>query len=413
MFRRLSNTLPKDPLFPSNLEALGLFVNDKDQIRQIKNPEQEYPYRISKNDRVNEMHKEAIHIWIRKNILGRLQDLGLEILRLPLGASTTEPHVPVLVSQDLSTKKRVLVYIGDRSNELGVIAYRIIGHEGIAKGSLIDIVKLARSINPDNEEHSLGFIIANPGQLVWHRRESQTLSFATWECLPKKSAVEVPIQMDSTKNCIPDNENSQKHVASIFNHVIKNHVNPNAKLDIIGVCEGAMDIVQFLNRNWSVWGSCTSAIALSEPYHDFEYLTDPNFRNFLAQHCRAYFAGEGGLDEEAPESSRFGCKCYYSGEGYILECIFPKAARSILSFFKESAGHSDSSKVGHSVNTCERQAGEQEPCEKSLSKGLKEGNSHSLPGPYVPYKKDTSILRIATVATSNEVSVADAFEYLL
>ena len=61
MFRRLPNTLPKDPSFPADLEKLGYFINDNDQIRQIKKPDQKYQFVVNRNDRVNEVYKEAMN----------------------------------------------------------------------------------------------------------------------------------------------------------------------------------------------------------------------------------------------------------------------------------------------------------------------------------------------------------------
>ena len=61
MFRRLSNSLPQDPQIPNDLAALGYFLNDQDQIRQIKYPDQRYMYQINRNERVNEKHKEAMN----------------------------------------------------------------------------------------------------------------------------------------------------------------------------------------------------------------------------------------------------------------------------------------------------------------------------------------------------------------
>jgi len=61
MFRRLPNHLPKDPTFPTDLEGLGYFINDNDQIRQAANPDQKYQFKINRNDRVNDVYKEAMN----------------------------------------------------------------------------------------------------------------------------------------------------------------------------------------------------------------------------------------------------------------------------------------------------------------------------------------------------------------
>ena len=61
MFRRLPETLPKDPVIPADLTQLGYFVNNEDQVRQLLNPEQKYRYLVSRNDRVNELFREAMN----------------------------------------------------------------------------------------------------------------------------------------------------------------------------------------------------------------------------------------------------------------------------------------------------------------------------------------------------------------
>ena len=61
MFRRRPHTLPKDPSFPTDLEQLGYFINEKDQIRQIRNPEQKYQFAVNKIDRINDVYKEAMN----------------------------------------------------------------------------------------------------------------------------------------------------------------------------------------------------------------------------------------------------------------------------------------------------------------------------------------------------------------
>jgi hypothetical protein len=61
MFRRLSDSLPKDPKIPRDLTALGYFLNEDGEIRQIEHPDQKYQYQVNRNERVNEIHKEAMN----------------------------------------------------------------------------------------------------------------------------------------------------------------------------------------------------------------------------------------------------------------------------------------------------------------------------------------------------------------
>lgn len=61
MFRRLPNQLPPDTIVPADLKRLGYFVTENDQIRQIKNPDLKYQFKINRNDRVNDVYKEAMN----------------------------------------------------------------------------------------------------------------------------------------------------------------------------------------------------------------------------------------------------------------------------------------------------------------------------------------------------------------
>lgn len=61
MFRRLPSSLPNDPSFPADLKQLGYFINGDNQVRMIEKPEEKFLYAINKNERVNEVHKEALN----------------------------------------------------------------------------------------------------------------------------------------------------------------------------------------------------------------------------------------------------------------------------------------------------------------------------------------------------------------
>jgi hypothetical protein len=61
MFRRLPDSLPEDPSWESDLTKLGYFISESSLIRQIKNPEARFQFKVTDNDRFNETHKEAFH----------------------------------------------------------------------------------------------------------------------------------------------------------------------------------------------------------------------------------------------------------------------------------------------------------------------------------------------------------------
>jgi len=60
MFRRLEPSLPKDPSFPAALEELG-YVIVNDVVRTLKDPEQPFRYRITNNERYNDLNKQSLN----------------------------------------------------------------------------------------------------------------------------------------------------------------------------------------------------------------------------------------------------------------------------------------------------------------------------------------------------------------
>ncbi|KFY10853.1 hypothetical protein V491_07444, partial [Pseudogymnoascus sp. VKM F-3775] len=61
MFRLLPHGLPKDPKYPTNLQELGYFINDEDEIRSIENPKYYFKYFINRNERYNERQRESMN----------------------------------------------------------------------------------------------------------------------------------------------------------------------------------------------------------------------------------------------------------------------------------------------------------------------------------------------------------------
>jgi hypothetical protein len=247
MFRRLSSSLPKDPLIPKDLAALGYFINEDDQIRQIKHPDQKYQYQVNRNERVNEMHKEAMNSCIQSIVLDRLNDLHLEKVRLPLGASSTHEHVPILVSKDLRQKKRVIIVFGERNQDLGIFSYRVIGNDAINQGSAVDFVTAVNQI-PEIED-TRGIIITNPGQLLWYRGEGRAITFNEWMSLPRTSAVHDALEMDASKCTVPGNRDYREHVQYIFEHVMRELVSENVKFELIGLESTGHAMVNYLAGN--------------------------------------------------------------------------------------------------------------------------------------------------------------------
>ncbi|KAL3442068.1 Arb2 domain-containing protein [Aspergillus insuetus] len=356
MFVYRKEDLPKDPVFPAELDKLGYFMNDNDQIRRISDPEQEFQFKINRNPRWNELQREAMNECIRKLVLPRLRNLGLVTLHLPLNSGPTKPHVPILVSKNLSTASRIILVFGEPIQDLGIWAYWTVGAENINAGSAVDFAKavLERGENEHNggKKGDIALVLANTGQLIWHCATGRALSINSWLAQPRPSAVE-SAPGETKRNKIPGNENWQAHVSSVFGGILSARgqlARKDAKIDVIGVAEGGLGAVRYLALNWNTWRSHISAICLANPLHTKTTELAPScgqpgeadsFAAFIASRCRAYLLSNEPLGLPLFDTPDHGCNCYSSGEGLNVECIMPKAWPHMLKWLDHAYADPD------------------------------------------------------------------------
>ena len=186
-----------------------------------------------------------------------MKSLGVDVTRLPLNASSDEPHVPIFTSANLATAKRTILYFGEELQDLGVFAYRTIGQVSTGAGTALDFVSAIQAC-----KDSPGIIVANLGQLTWYRRGKRAVTRGSWNALPGKTSVSGPMRVDPVKNRARGNEDMTAHVKYVFQEVVRQMVNKDAKLDVIGVGEGASESVRYLDRNWDQWEDRIQAIAV-------------------------------------------------------------------------------------------------------------------------------------------------------
>lgn len=186
-----------------------------------------------------------------------MQSLGVNVTRLPLDGAPEDPYVPIFTSANLATAKRIILYFGEELQDLGVFAYRTIGKVSTAAGTALNFVSTIQA-----SKDSPGVIIANLGQLTWYRRGKRAVTRVSWNALPGKTSVSGPMRVDPVKNRARGNEDMAAHVKYVFEKVVRQLVHKDAKLDVIGVGEGASESVGFLDRNWDQWEGRIQAIAV-------------------------------------------------------------------------------------------------------------------------------------------------------
>ena len=167
-----------------------------------------------------------------------------------MGGGPSENHVPIYLSPDIKSKKRVIVLFPDRQVDPLIFSYRTIGDEGINKGSVINFVRaILNGPTALSDAGAPGVIIANPSQLYWSRGSQKAVSWIEWLDLPRESGVHEPCRIDPVRNTIPGNKDSQEHIVYLFDHVLPRVLNENAKIDIIGLEWTGKQVIEHLAVN--------------------------------------------------------------------------------------------------------------------------------------------------------------------
>lgn len=150
MFVRLDKNLPEDPSYPADLTALGYKVNENGEFVKISSPNEHFTFFISDNERVNEVHKEAMHIAAREMVAKELAQLGVKEIYLTGkdGAiveevKPEEKHLGLFATDLdlLGMKGEVVVIVGEHNQDPGIFAYRVLTRdEGMDKGEYTSIL---------------------------------------------------------------------------------------------------------------------------------------------------------------------------------------------------------------------------------------------------------------------------------
>ncbi|KAK4149289.1 hypothetical protein C8A00DRAFT_38107 [Chaetomidium leptoderma] len=351
MFRRRWSGLPADPVFESDFKELGYFINDIDEIRSVEDPDYYFKYFLTKNERWNECQRFAFNQAVIKEIRTRLDTQGFTTVPLPLGTPTTQPHVPILTSPDLSTKSRVVLLIGESYQPLGVLAHRVIGGRGgITRGSVLSLVAALNGQQSSAADPSPpGIVLANAGELWWWPEGGKGLTPMDRHRVPMASAVHLGRYHDPKVNEVPGNRTVAEHVRAVFENVVLGGlVNSKATIDVIAVGDAVDEVERYLDDDavWERLGGKLGCLVVLGGFYDSKKFRCERFRRFMKERARAYIihhtpldtpvAGAGGNPGAAGFTS-FGCPVYSAGEAQVTETMLIEAQPAVLEWIQEVA----------------------------------------------------------------------------
>ncbi|PSS03213.1 hypothetical protein BD289DRAFT_478685 [Coniella lustricola] len=384
MFRRRWSGLPEDPEFPTDLEKLGYFINEIDEIRSCADPNLYFNYFIDKNSRINDRLRFAFTIAVDDIIHARLTSLGLDRLALPVSVrgDDSKPQTPIFVTPDLAAKKRIVVVFGETNQDLGVLAHRVIARQGgINEGSMVSIVKalLAKkgsntntitanddekatrknaqdatndtNSNSTNEkDEEVGIILANSGETWWWPDGKRALCYRQSMNAKMESAAHKGIAYNSAVHGIPGNEDIDAHVKCVFESILGNpefvgsclgsqEQEGTATVQVIGISEGAIAAEKYLDENWHRWSRNVGCLALIGDGLAIGEVKNESFKQFLAKKARAYITSTEDVGTPIANSTgntgtltftNYGCPVLASGENYYSELTLIKAKGHVI-----------------------------------------------------------------------------------
>lgn len=240
-----------------------------------------------------ELSSEAI----QKIVHPRLQALDLQKVILPLGTkSTSAPHLPIFASKSTDSATRVVLVLGESTQDLGVLAHRVIGGPGgVNKGSMISVVQgiLSQHASPlDTSPPAV--LLANCGQLMWLPSLRKVLSKPAWDSSRMKSAVHLGNMYSREVNSVPDNRTPEEHVKYVFEvalpALLGSRSDDDVRLDIIGVGDGADAVEKYLDDEdvWREVGGKLNCMALVGGMHPSWDVKTPGLKTFLREVCHNF-----------------------------------------------------------------------------------------------------------------------------
>lgn len=319
------------------------------------------------------------------NVIGsRLEAEGLKEVLLPLGVvSKDEPHVKIRLSEAIADKSRVVIIVGQSFQDFGILAHRVAsGVGGLNKGSMVNLVRaLKHQKSSAIDDAAPGIILANPGNLWWWPEGKMALSEFARHQVPGSSLVHWGFYHDPERNTIPENATPADHVKYIFEKVVPQFVNDQAKIDVIALGDMSDEVEQYLDNDdvWAKVGHKLNAMVVLGGFYDMREARCQGFKKFMdqvshlfsfhsttatehhghsankhlpTQRGRAYIMSQDPLDTliAGPEGGNtavtgyvgYGCPTYSVGpDAGITELILIEAGSAVLKWLQQVALDND------------------------------------------------------------------------
>ncbi|KAJ5384419.1 hypothetical protein N7517_002330 [Penicillium concentricum] len=331
----LGDLLPDDVVFAEELLELGFVITDDDRIRYVGAPDQGPRFKINRSARINKAHIEALHKAIRTIIIDRLLGMGMHFMKVPKGSKR---QVPILVSGNVDTAPRVVVFCGEIIEDLGIFSYRDVCDEGVSFGSILGFAKALLGENAQDSPNAL--ILANAGQKIWYNSGWYAMTEDSYHGHHSASGMDRERPL-SPRNML-DKGGIVEHVRNIFEGLlIRNNFQVDAKIDVIGLSEGGHAAITYLKSQWSFWSPNISSLSLINPETIAKTetkigdLKDPkSFSWFMKYRCRGWAVSDKPVGTRVPglELLHGGCNTYSSGESTKSSCMVTRGMAHILTW---------------------------------------------------------------------------------
>lgn len=86
---------------------------------------------------------------------------------------------------------------------------------------------------------------------------------------------------------MPKNQDIQTHVACVLEEVVDQMTQKDAKIDIIGMGDGALEVVEYLQQDWGKWEGRIDAIVVGASHIWQTHIKDEKFGKFWGRVSQA------------------------------------------------------------------------------------------------------------------------------